>query len=111
MTSNFAKEIWLELELAVAARFSGNEGKTRVHARRAAGWAIGVWCERHGRSKKGQSAFAYLQGVSIDLSVPKYVREAAANLVLRITVHHELPVETDILDDARLVATYFINAD
>ena len=111
MTSNIPKEVSLELDLAVAMRSAGNEGKARVHARRAAGWAIRVWCERHDCSKKGQSAFAYLQGVSVDPSIPKYVREAAANLVLRITVNHELPVETDILDDARLVATYFVNTD
>ena len=111
MASNLPKEISLELELAVAVRAAGNEGKARVHARRAAGWAIKAWRERHGYSKKGISAFAYLHGVSSDLSVRGSVREAAANLVLRITSNHELPIETDVLDDARLIVTYCIDMD
>jgi transcription initiation factor TFIIIB Brf1 subunit/transcription initiation factor TFIIB len=111
VASNLPKEISLELEFAVAVRAAGNEGKARVHARRAAGWAIKAWRERHGYSNKGISAFAYLQGVSTDLSVPRSVREAAANLVLRITSNHELPIETDVLDDARLIVTYCIDMD
>jgi hypothetical protein len=109
--SNLPKEVKSELELAVAVRSAGNEGKARVHARRAAGWAIRSWYARKGCSKKGQSAFSYLQGVSNDSSVPAHIREAASHLILRITVHHDLPIETDILDDARLVARYFIDKD
>jgi len=46
--SNLPKEVKSELELAVAVRSTGNEGKARVHARRAAGWAIRSWYERQG---------------------------------------------------------------
>jgi len=109
--SKLPKEVQSELELAVAVRSTGNEGKARVHARRAAGWAIRSWYARQGCSKKGHSAFSYLQGVSNDLSVPGHIREAASHLILRITVDHELPIENDILDDARLVARYFIDKD
>ena len=52
-----------------------------------------------------------MQGVTNDSSVPAHIREAASHLILRITIHHELPIETDILDDARLVARYFIDKD
>jgi uncharacterized protein (UPF0147 family) len=109
--SNLSKEVKSELELAVEVRSTGNEGKARVHARRAAGWAIRSWYARQGCRKKGQSAFSYLQSVSNDSSVPGHIREAVSHLILRITVHHELPIETDILDDARLVVRYFIDKD
>ncbi|MEE3255477.1 MAG: hypothetical protein VX199_07240, partial [Chloroflexota bacterium] len=80
MISNLPQEVKSELELAVAVRSTGNEGKARVHARRAAGWAIRSWYARQGCSKKGQSAFSYLQSVSNDSSVPGHIREAVSHL-------------------------------
>ena len=111
MISNLPKEIASELELAVAARSTYNEGKARVHARRAAGWAIRSWYVRQGCTNRRKSAFSYLQGVSNDLSIPGHIREASSHLILRITVHHELPIENDMLDDARLVVNYFVDKD
>ena len=54
--------------------------------------------------------FAILRA-SNDLSIPGHIREASSHLILRITVHHELPIENDMLDDARLVVNYFVDKD
>tara|TARA_B100000945_G_C20427358_1_gene621354 strand:+ start:7342 stop:7671 length:330 start_codon:yes stop_codon:yes gene_type:complete len=96
-----------ELNLAVVARSSGNEGKMRVHARRAAGWAIRSYLQKDSDDRTGKSAFAYLEQVALDPSFPDEIREASSNLTVRITVEHQLPIETDIIDDARLVVSYF----
>tara|TARA_A100001037_G_C15109031_1_gene617997 strand:+ start:1459 stop:1794 length:336 start_codon:yes stop_codon:yes gene_type:complete len=108
---NLPKEIESELKLAVAARSNGNEGKARVHARRAAGWAIRSWSTRQGYSNRRKSAFSYLQNVTSDSSIPGRIRDASSHLILRITIDHDLPIETDILDDARLVVRYFLDKD
>ena len=104
-------DITAELHMAAAARFGGNEGKARVCARRAAGWAIRGWRERQGIGQRGQSAYRHLQGTALDWSLPAHIRAAAAHLILRIGEDHELPVDADVLDDARVLVNFFLVSD
>jgi len=97
--------------MAATARFGGNEGKARVCARRAAGWAIRGWRERQGIGQRGQSAHRHLQGTALDRSLPAHIRAAAAHLILRIGEDHELPVDADVLDDARVLVNFFLVSD
>ncbi len=103
--------ITAELHMAATARFGGNEGKARVCARRAAGWAIRGWRERQGIGQRGQSAYRHLQGTALDWSLPAHIRAAAAHLILRIGEDHELPVDADVLDDARVLVNFFLVSD
>ena len=103
--------ITAELHMAATARFGGNEGKARVCARRAAGWAIRGWRERQGIGQRGQSAYRHLQGTALDWSLPAHIRAAAARLILRIGEDHELPVDADVLDDARVLVDFFPVSD
>ena len=100
-----------ELQMAASARFSGNEGKARVCARRAAGWAIRGWQERQGILEGVTSAHRLLHEASLDRSFPSHIRAAAAHLVLRITEDHELPINADVLDDARVLVEFFLASD
>ena len=96
-----------ELQMAVVARATGHEGKARVRARRAAGWAIRRWQERRGILDGVQSAHRLLHETSLNRSLPPHICAAAAHLVLRINEEHELPVNSDVLDDARVLVEYF----
>ena len=99
-----------ELQMAVNARSSGNEGKARVCARRAAGWAVRGWRERRGIGNGGQSAHQHLQGAALDRKLPPHIRAAAAHLIMRIDENHELPIGADVLDDARVLVNFFFDA-
>ena len=100
-----------ELQMAATARSGGNEGKARVCARRAAGWAIRGWMERRGVRQRGQSAHRYLEGAKLDRSLPAHIRTAAAHLVIRINEDHVLPIDADVLDDARVLVDFFLALD
>jgi len=103
--------ITAELQMAVAARASGNEGKARVCARRAAGWAVCGWREQRGIGRRDQSAHGHLQTAALDRSLPAHIRVAAAHLIRRINEDHELPIEGDVLDDARVLVDFFLASD
>jgi hypothetical protein len=93
-----------ELQHAEQARAGGNEGMARVCARRAAGMAIGEYFRLQGLTSPGPSAYdrlRYLLGLP---AVPQNVRRAAENLITRINVEGMLPVEADLIADARKIA-------
>ena len=100
-----------ELHMAATARSGGNEGKARVCARRAAGWAIRGWLKRRGLRQRGQSAHRYLEGAVLDRSLPAHIRTSAAHLVLRINEDHALPIDADVLDDAQVLVDFFLALD
>ena len=103
--------ITTELQMAATARSGGNEGKARVCARRAAGWAIRGWLKRRGLRQRGQSAHRYLQGAVLDRSLPAHIRTSAAHLVLRINEDHALPIDADVLDDTQVLVDFFLALD
>ena len=110
-SSDAVAAIMAELQMAAAARSGGNEGKARVCARRAAGWAIRGWQVQRGNSELGQSAHRYLQGAALDRSLPAHIRSAATHLVMRINQDHDLPSDSDVLDDARVLVEFFLAPD
>jgi hypothetical protein len=100
-----------ELETAFAARRAGNEGKARVCARRAAGWALGPYIRsQEGRwsSRNALRALAWLQA---DRGSPEPLREAAGRLGTRIRRDHTLPFNEDVLADAVAIVSHFLGED
>lgn len=89
-----------ERQQAAQARLAGNEGRARVHARRAAGWAIGVSARRRGQDPGTPNAYRLLEWFANDPAVPDALREAAKRLTVHITPDHVLPHEDDLLRDA-----------
>ncbi len=90
-----------ELRRAEAARARGNEGQARVCARRAAGIAIREYLRRRGTPVSDASAYRLLTLLRDSPELAPDLREAAAHLTLRVTEAFTLPVDTDLIAEAR----------
>jgi HEPN domain-containing protein len=90
-----------EFERAEAARVSGNEGQARVCARRAAGVAIREYYARRGQIIRTPSAYDLLQMLVDEAQLPLELKQAAAYLILRVNEEFKLPVDVDLLNEAR----------
>jgi hypothetical protein len=90
-----------EFERAAEARARGNEGQARVCARRAAGIAAREFYARRGLAFRTPSAYDLLQLLQDEPHLSPELKQAAAYLTLRVTEEFKLPVEVDLLDEAR----------
>lgn len=94
-----------ELKDARRARMNGNEGRARVCARRAAGWAIeSIYTTTEGKSLPDANAYRYLQWFQQQDENPHALREAAGRLTTRVNEDFALPFDEDPLQDAELIA-------
>ncbi len=94
---NWKSLIKAELNQAEAARVSGNHGKARVCARRAAGIAIGEFLRRGGIESPGPSAYDRLQFMSTYPEASDQIREICQHLILRVDEGFKLPIEVDLI--------------
>lgn len=99
--SDWKGQLQREFERARAARARGNEGQARVCARRAAGIAIREYYARRGSILTTPSAYDLLFLLRNDPQIPADLKKAAAHLTLRVTQDFKLPVEVDLLEEAR----------
>ena len=90
-----------ELQMAAEARERGNEGQARVCARRAAGVVIREYFLRRGLSSRTSSAFDLLQALLGIPGIPEEARRAAEYLTLRVNEEFKLPVNADLVEEAR----------
>ena len=97
--------------MALAARGRGNEGQARVCARRAAGVAVREYFLRLGIPIVNPGAYDLLQKlVSFD-DIPIRARQAAECLTVRVTGEFQLPVDADLLEEARILAENLLPID
>jgi HEPN domain-containing protein len=94
-------EIAAELEKARSARMRGNEGQARVCARRAAGIAIRESLIRRGIRPPSASAVDLLNLIKDDPQLSSNLKRIADHLTLRVTEEFKLPVEADLIAEAR----------
>ena len=92
--------IQTELAYARAAREHGKEGRARVSARRAAGWAVDAFLSRRGEPPY-RGAFDLLGW--LEREGPAELRPPAARLRQQVTKDHRLPHDEDPLEDAELI--------
>ena len=92
-----------ELDDANRARIDGNEGRARVCARRAAGWAVSVKRSLTENIKIESNAYDMLRWLSQQADTPDAVRSAATRLTARVSHDHTLPFPEDPLEDARMI--------
>lgn len=104
MTETWKLKFEAELRQAEAAREAGNEGMARVCARRAAGHALSEYYTRRELPFYGPSAYDHLRSLEELPDVPEPVREVARHFTVRITPEHTLPVEADLIAEARWLA-------
>lgn len=96
----------MELARAEAARQQKNEGRARVCARRAAGWAIRAWYQAREGSGWGGDAMKQLKRLGADSGAPEAVRQSAARLLTKVELDHTLPFDDDPVEDARRIIGY-----
>lgn len=94
-------EVESELERAEHARLAGNEGQARVCARRAAGEAARDFLARHAVHLRDKSAYTALLELAAFPGLAPDLRLAAQHLILRVTYEHTLPIDADLIADAR----------
>jgi|SRR6266498_5888228 hypothetical protein len=94
-------EIQAEFERAEQARVRGNEGQARVCARRAAGIAIREYLTRQGIHPPSVSAYDLLNLLKDDPRLSADLKLIADHLTLRVTEEFKLPVNADLVAEAR----------
>ena len=92
--------IQAELAYARAAREHGKEGRARVSARRAAGWAVDAFLAQRA-APPYRGAFDLLGW--LEREGPAELRPPAARLRRQVTRDHRLPHDEDPLEDAELI--------
>jgi hypothetical protein len=92
-----------EYQRAWEARRQGREGRARVCARRAAGWAL----PPHG-SQPSVNVLRRLEALAGDPAAPVELRQAAERLITHLTPDHQLPHPQDPLDDARRIIEAYL---
>jgi hypothetical protein len=100
--NNWQQEIDAEFEKAAQARSRGNEGQARVCARRAAGIAIREYLTRHGTRPPSTSAYDLLYMLKEDPLLSPDLRVIADHLTLRVTEEFKLPVNIDLVEEAKV---------
>ena len=103
-------QIQAELQKAVRARLIGKEGQARVCSRRAAGLATRAYLVRQGQVVRTTSAYDLLKLLTEDLSLPVSIAQAAAHLTLRVDEQFKMPLDMDLISDARKLCDYLSNA-
>ena len=94
-------EMQIEIDRAVQARARGNEGQARVCARRAAGIAIREYLTRQGIRPPSSSAYDLLNLIKDDPHLSPHLKHIAEHLTLRVTEEFKLPVDADLVAEAR----------
>ena len=95
-------QIEAEFEKAEQARARGNEGQARVCARRAAGIAIREYLARQGIRPPSKSAYDLLNFLKEDPRLAADLRLIADHLTLRVTEEFKLPINADLIAEARI---------
>ena len=99
--ADWQSEIQAEFDRAAQARQRDNEGQARVCARRAAGIAVREYLSRRGILPPSASAYDLLNLVQEDQSLPSDLKQIAAHLTVRVTGEFKLPVDVDLVSEAR----------
>jgi HEPN domain-containing protein len=98
---NWRTDMEAEFEKAEQARARRNEGQARVCARRAAGIAIREYLTRRGIRPPSVSAYDLLNLLKEDPSLSPHLKRIADHLTLRVTEEFKLPIDADLVAEAR----------
>jgi hypothetical protein len=88
-----------EIIQAYRARQVSNEGKARVCARRAAGYAIKGYFFTKGFPTSTPNAFALLNDDQVRERLPQELHLILDHLVLRVDADHNLPPQVDLFQE------------
>ena len=89
-----------EIQRAIEARASGNEGKARVCARRAAGIVIGEYLDRR-HIPSAESAIKRLETFRNLPGIPSQIQLVVDHLLAHVDQEHNLPTSIDLIAETR----------
>lgn len=89
--------------MARQARVEGNEGKARVCARRAAGFAAEAFFQQQGLKPPTATAYHLLELLSSYSALPEEIERSLHLLTLRVNADHNLPQEADLIQEAKKI--------
>ena len=98
-----------EFEKAQQARINKNEGQARVCARRAAGIAAREYLARNGTRIPNMSAYDLLNLLKEDALLSSEMHLIVDHLTMRVTEDFELPVQADLIAEARILCDWLLN--
>ena len=98
-----------EFEKAQQARISKNEGQARVCARRAAGIAARDYLTRNGTQVPNMSAYDLLVLLKEDTNLSPDMQLIVDHLTVRVTEDFELPIDADLIAEARVLCDWLLN--
>src|SRR4026208_2495480 len=101
--TDWQSKIQAEFSRAEQARAKGNEGQARVCARRAAGIAIQEYLHRKRIRPSSTSAVDLLNLIKDDPLLAPSLKLIADHLTLRVTEEFKLPVDVDLVAEARIL--------
>ena len=99
--TDWQEKLNLEFQRAENARAKNNEGQARVCARRAAGIAIREYLTRKGTPPRTVSAYDLLNQLKDDPLLSPDLNLIVQHLTLRVTEEFKLPVDVDLVAEAR----------
>jgi len=99
--ADWQEQLQKEFDMAAQARAKGNEGQARVCARRAAGIAIREYLTRRGIRPPSKSAVDLLNLLKDDPLLSPDLKLIVDHLTLRVTEEFKLPVNADLIAEAR----------
>jgi len=99
--TDWQEKLQKEFQLAEQARARNNEGQARVCARRAAGIAIREHLTRRGIRPPSTSSYDLLNLLKDDPLLSSDLKLIADHLTLRVTEEFKLPVDADLVAEAR----------
>ena len=99
--TDWQEKLQKEFDLAEQARARNNEGQARVCARRAAGIAIREYLARQRIRPLSTSSYDLLNLLKDDPLLSSHLKLIADHLTLRVTEEFKLPVDADLIAEAR----------
>lgn len=109
--TDWREDIEGEFERAEQARLRGNEGQARVCARRAAGIAAREYFMRRGEPVRAASAYDLLNLLKEDPHLSSDLKLIADDLTLRVNEEFKLPVNVDLIAEARKFCEELLKID
>ena len=100
-----------EIQSALNARKSGNEGKARVCARRAAGIVVGEYLSRSDKNFVDQGAYDNLKYLLARPDIAPQLKETISFFIVKVNENHELPIDVDLIEEACFIKENLVHSD
>jgi hypothetical protein len=98
-----------EIEHALTARSTGNEGMARVCARRAVGIIIGEYLIRHGYTNLTRRVHDRIARFNDLPDLDQRYKEIANHFLLKVNPDHNLPLDADLISEAMWLEKTLLN--